>query len=99
MEGGLRVHLYSQKVSSFISCDSTSGWRSSFSLTTEGGRTHYFIYFAAKFKSSTFDPPREAARAVDFSLLPPVINLSSHNAGALKISAKEYFKFCRSDLI
>lgn len=27
------AHLYSQKVSSFISWDSTSGWRSSFSFT------------------------------------------------------------------
>lgn len=29
----LGAHLYSQKVSSFMPCDSTSGWRSSFSFT------------------------------------------------------------------
>lgn len=52
------AHLYSQKVSSFISCDSTSGWRSSFSFTAEKGRTHiFFVLFFFYQQSMTAAPP------------------------------------------
>lgn len=38
------AHLYSQKVSSFISCDSTSGWRSSFSFTADEVEEIFFCF-------------------------------------------------------
>lgn len=45
------AHLYSQKASSFILCDSVSGWRSSFSFTAGSGRRDIS---APLLKSSTF---------------------------------------------
>lgn len=38
------AHLYSQKVSSFISSDSTSGWRSSFSFTADEVQKIFFVF-------------------------------------------------------
>lgn len=53
------AHLYSQKVSSFISCDSTSGWRSSFSFTADEVQEIFFwmfCFFATWWKLPPNDP-------------------------------------------
>lgn len=63
------AHLYSQKVSSFISCDSTSGWRSSFSFTADEVEEIFFLFcFSQREESSHRMIPKEPALTADKEL-------------------------------
>lgn len=60
------AHLYSQKVSSFISCDSTSGWRSSFPFTADEVEEFFcFVLFFATWWGSHRMIPKEPELTAD----------------------------------